>query len=298
MLLTLKETIAHHKLVTHKSLGQHFLTDTNLLAKIVRLSGVGLGDHVIEIGAGPGGLTRALLASDVASVTAVEVDTRCLPILEELRSHDGRLRVVHGDALKMTLEELALSPRAVVANLPYNVGTQILVRYLRAIAQAESGAGAVTSMTVMLQKEVADRITATPDTSDYGRLSVLSQWLCEAVPCMDVPPAAFSPPPKVMSAVIRLTPRTAPLFPAPFEQVETFLHAAFGQRRKMLRGALKGYCPNPTALLEQAGIDPTRRAETLTLQEVGCIITLHMHNCAIVGGTFRDNNPRKSNEAR
>jgi 16S rRNA (adenine1518-N6/adenine1519-N6)-dimethyltransferase len=267
---SLHETIAQHRLVTHKSLGQHFLTDSNLLAKIVRLSGVGEGQHVVEIGAGPGGLTRALLGSAVTSVTAVEVDTRCLPILQELCGYDGRLTVVHGDALKLALNELAPAPRAVVANLPYNVGTQILVRYLKAIA--EEGAGVVDSLTVMLQKEVADRITAAPNTSDYGRISVLAQWLCEAETCMDVPPSAFSPPPKVMSSVIRLVPRPRPLFAASFRDVERFLAAAFGQRRKMLRGSLKGYCENPIAILEAAGIDPTRRAETLTLEEVGQIL--------------------------
>jgi 16S rRNA (adenine1518-N6/adenine1519-N6)-dimethyltransferase len=223
VLPSLKDTIASHQLHTKKALGQHFLTDSNLLAKIVRASGVGADQHVVEIGAGPGGLTRALLATNIVSLTALELDVRCIPILHQLQHHDSRLHVLNADALKQPLTALCPAPRAVVANLPYNVGTQILVHYLREIS--EGGAGVVDSMTVMLQKEVADRICAAPNTPEYGRLSVLMQWLCTAEGCFDVPPSAFSPPPKVMSSIIRLVPRPEPAFPASFTQVERLLHA-------------------------------------------------------------------------
>ena len=266
----LKEVIAQHQLFTKKALGQHFLTDTQLLARIVQASGVGEGQHVVEIGPGPGGLTRALLAAPIASLTALELDARCLPILSQIQQLDARLCIFHDDALRHSLDSLCTSPRAVVANLPYNVGTALLIHYLKEIAQ--TGTAAVDSITVMLQKEVAERICAVPDTSAYGRLSILCQWLCETEHCFDVPPEAFIPPPKVMSSVIRLVPRPQPAFPATFVQTERLLTAAFAQRRKMLRSTLKSYSNDPVALLERAGIDPTRRAETLSLEEVGRLI--------------------------
>ncbi len=267
---SLKEVIARHQLHTKKALGQHFLTDPPLLATIVRASGTGRGHHVVEIGPGPGGLTRAILGTPVASLTALELDGRCLPILKEIQQVDSRLHVINDDALLHSLSSLCAAPRAVVANLPYNVGTQILIHYLREIA--ENGPGVVESITVMLQKEVAERICAVPGTSDYGRLSVLCQWLCATEICFDVPPEAFTPPPKVVSTVIRLVPRPMPAFHAAFGQLERFLAAAFGQRRKMLRSSLKGYVADAAAWLESAGIDPARRAETLSLEEVGRLI--------------------------
>lgn len=269
-LLSLHDTIKKYQLLPNKKLGQHFLTDGGLLHEITRYAGGLDGVHVIEIGAGPGGLTRALLASSLASLTVVELDDRAIPALQAVQATDARLYIIEGDALEYDIMQMP-SPRAIVANLPYNVGTPLIIRWLKNIK--EHRAEAVQSITVMLQQEVVQRITAEVDSPHYGRLAVLCQWLCEVQHCMDVPPSAFTPPPKVMSSVVRLHPRAQPAFDADFKQVERFLAAAFGQRRKMLRGSLKGWCENPSALLEKAGIDPTRRAETLSLQEIGRIIS-------------------------
>ncbi len=271
-MLSLQDTITQYQLHANKKLGQHFLTDQSLLEQIVRAAHVPAGMHVIEIGPGPGGLTRALLASDAASLTVVELDRRCMALLRDLQASDARLTIVEGDAMKQDVLSLAPAPRAIVANLPYNVGSQLMIHWLKTIH--ETGADALHSITVMLQKEVVDRMAAAPGSKDYGRLSVLCQWLCEVQPCFDVPPEAFSPPPKVMSSIVRLAPREQPLFDASFAEVSQFLTAAFGQRRKMLRSSLKGYHAKPEALLESCDIDPTRRAETLTLEEVGRIIAV------------------------
>ncbi|HUB11726.1 MAG TPA: 16S rRNA (adenine(1518)-N(6)/adenine(1519)-N(6))-dimethyltransferase RsmA [Acetobacteraceae bacterium] len=255
----LREVIARHGLDARRSLGQHFLLDSNLTARIARLAGDLSGRHIIEVGPGPGGLTRALLASDAASVIAIEIDPRAVAAIEELAagSH-GRLRVIAGDAMAADVVPLADPPRQIVANLPYNVASPLLVRWLRQAAAFER-------LTLMFQQEVAERICAPPGGSDYGRLSVLAQWTCDAAIVLRIPPAAFVPPPKVWSAVVRLMPRAGQPDAGLFTAMERVTAAAFGQRRKMLRGALKSL--GGEALLRQVGIAPDRRAETLTVQE-------------------------------
>ncbi len=217
------------------------------------------GRHVVEVGPGPGGLTRALLASPAASVLAVELDPRAVAAIEELRaSHPERLRVLHADAVRLDLAALVAAPRQVVANLPYNIATPLLVGWLRQAASWER-------LTLMLQLEVAERVCAAPGTPSYGRLSVLAQWICTVSVMMRLPPAAFTPPPRVWSAVIGLVPHAAQPEPALFAAMERLTAAAFGQRRKMLRGALRGL--GGDALLARAGIASERRAETLTPAE-------------------------------
>lgn len=256
----LREVIARFGLDARRSLGQHFLLDLNLTARIVRAAGALEGRHAIEIGPGPGGLTRALLASGVATVTAIERDPRCVAALADLvAAYPGRLRVVEADALAVDLAALAPPPRKVVANLPYNIGTPLLVGWL---AQAH----AFESLTLMFQQEVAERIVAAPGSEPYGRLSVLAQWIAEARIVLRLPAAAFTPPPKVASAVVHLVPRPDQPPPALFAAMERVTAAAFGQRRKMLRSALKPL-GEAEALLASAGIDPARRAETLSVAE-------------------------------
>lgn len=249
-----------------KSFGQHFLHEAGVIDKIMRFAAPLDGRHVIEIGPGPGALTRALLKSDAASITAVEIDPRMLPGLEALAdSAGGRLSVQHGDALTLDVTSLCPAPRAIVANLPYNVATPLLIGWLDAIHK--SNGHAFERLTLMFQKEVAERIAAAPDTRDYGRLAVMAQWLCKVEYGFDISPGCFTPPPKVTSAVLRLTPYPAPLFPARKDTLEKLLAAGFNQRRKMLRSALKSYLPGAESLLTTAGIDPTRRAETLSVAE-------------------------------
>ncbi len=263
----LKEVILRHELVTRKSLGQHFLLDGAITDKIALYAGDLKEHNVIEIGPGPGGLTRSLLAAGAKSLTVVEKDARCIAIMEELAAAwgDGRLKILQADALKVNLLEEVPAPRKIVANLPYNVGTLMLLKWLDEIAV--HGVGAYASLTLMFQDEVAQRVIAEPDTSDYGRLSVISQFLCECRYDFQLPPGAFSPPPKVNSAVITLTPRAKPLFPVQKEVLEKVVAAAFGQRRKMLRGALKSLGVNAEELLERADINGSRRAETLSIEE-------------------------------
>ncbi len=256
---TLRDVIARHGLQARKSLGQHFLLDLNLTARIAALAGDLSGRHVVEVGPGPGGLTRALLRGPATGVTAVEVDPRAIAAIEELAaSHPGRLAVIAADALALDLATLCPAPRQIVANLPYNVGTPLLVGWLRQAAQWER-------LTLMFQLEVAERICAAPDTGAYGRLSVLAQWCCSADVLMHVPPGAFTPPPQVTSAVIGLVPHAVQPEPALFASMERLTAAAFGQRRKMLRGSLRGL--GGEALLLRAGIEPSRRAETLSVAE-------------------------------
>jgi 16S rRNA (adenine1518-N6/adenine1519-N6)-dimethyltransferase len=270
-LLSLEQTIKQYGLQPNKKLGQHFLTDMSLLNNIVSYGGDLEGVNVIEVGAGPGGLTRAVLASNAKSVTVIELDDRALPALTELQNHDPRLNIIVGDGLKYSILEVP-SPRLIIANLPYNVGTAMLINWLKNIYFV--GQEAAVAIVVMLQHEVVERIVAPVDSSDYGRLAILCQWLCEVEHCLTVPPSAFTPPPKVMSSVVRLTPRVKPAFAADFVQLEQFLKVAFGQRRKMLRSTLKNWQANAVELLEMAGIDGARRAETLTLAEIGELIKL------------------------
>ncbi len=258
-MIPLREVIARHGLAARHSLGQHFLLDLNLTDRIVREAGDLTGRHVIEVGPGPGGLTRSLLASSAADITAIELDRRAVAAVSELaETTGGRLRVIEADALSLDLSALTPPPRQVIANLPYNVASPLLVRWLRQAASFER-------LTLMFQQEVAERICAEPGTSAYGRLSVLTQWCCGARVAMRIPPTAFTPPPKVWSAVVTLTPHATQPDPALFGQMEALTAAAFGQRRKMLRGALRSL--GGEALLAQAAIAADRRAETLTVAE-------------------------------
>ena len=254
----LREVIARHGLDARRSLGQHFLLDLHLTARIAALAGNLAGRHVLEVGPGPGGLTRALLDSPAASVTAVEIDPRAVAAMQELAAQQPRLRVMPGDALTLDLAALAPMPRAVVANLPYNVATPLLIGWLRQAALWEG-------LTLMFQLEVAERICASPDSPAYGRLAVLAQWTGTAAVLTRIPAAAFWPPPKVMSAVVGFRPHPAQPSPALFATMERLTAAAFGQRRKMLRGSLRPH--GGEALLTRAGIAPERRAETLTVAE-------------------------------
>lgn len=262
----LREVIARHGLAARHKLGQHFLLDANLVERIVRQAGPLAGRHVVEVGPGPGGLTRAILESDAAQVTAIEIDPRAAAAIGELcDSHPDRLHLVAGDALALDLTTLAAAPRQVIANLPYNVASPLLVGWLRQVGSWEK-------LTLMFQQEVAERICAAPDTPAYGRLSVLAQWLCTAELRLRIPPTAFVPPPKVWSAVVVLTPHPEQPPPALFRTMEKLTAAAFGQRRKMLRGSLKPL--GGEALLGRAGIAPERRAETLSVAEFDRLVRL------------------------
>ena len=255
----LRDVIARHGLAARHSLGQHFLLDGNLTDRIVREAGDLTGRHVIEVGSGPGGLTRSLLGSAAASITAIELDRRAIGAVTELAAlAGGRLRVIEGDALTVDAASLVPEPRQIIANLPYNIASPLLVGWLRHAASFER-------LTLMFQQEVAERICAEPNTSAYGRLSVLTQWTCTARIVMRLPPEAFTPPPKVSSAVVSLTPHPVQPDPALFSRMEALTAAAFGQRRKMLRGSLRGL--GGEALLARAGIAPERRAETLSVAE-------------------------------
>lgn len=252
----LREALERHDLLARKSFGQHFLLDLNITRKIARMAQVGEGDTVVEVGPGPGGLTRALLETG-ARVVAIEKDSRFLPLLSELAEvADGRLDLVEGDALKVDALKAAGGPAHVVSNLPYNVGTQLLINWL-------TGPFKPLSMTLMFQKEVADRIVAHTDDDAYGRLAVISQVLCDAKTVMDLPAKAFTPPPKVASAVVRLVPKADPPPADLIAALERVTAAAFGQRRKMLRSSLKGL--GGGALCEKAGISPDARAEVIDL---------------------------------
>ena len=262
----LRDVIARHGLGARRSLGQHFLLDGNLTARIVRVAGPLIGRHVIEVGPGPGGLTRALLDSQAATVTAVEIDRRALAAMHELAGEsDDRLRVIEGDALALDMPGLAPAPRQIVANLPYNIATPLLIGWLR-------HAGAFEQLTLMFQQEVAERICAAPGTAAFGRLSVLSQWLTEVRLELRIPPAAFVPAPKIWSAVVRLVPRAVQPGPQLIQIMERLTAAAFGQRRKMLRATLRPL--GGDALLAAAAIDGRRRAETLDIGEFDRLVRL------------------------
>lgn len=245
-----------------KRLGQHFLFDPSILARIVAAAGPLAGETVLEVGPGPGGLTRAILATDAARLVAIDADPRSIAALKGLEEQEaGRLRLVEGDALALDPTTVADGrPLTAIANLPYNVGTEILMRWLAV-------PGAFRLMVLMFQREVALRLVARPGTPAYGRLAVMAQSMCRVERLFDLPPGAFVPPPRVSSSVVRLAPRDD----RPDEQqrlrLEAVTRAAFGQRRKMLRSSLSGLGVDAAALLAAAGIEPTRRAETLGLGE-------------------------------
>tara|TARA_A100001037_G_scaffold304163_1_gene340102 strand:- start:571 stop:1410 length:840 start_codon:yes stop_codon:yes gene_type:complete len=255
----LREIVGRFDIAAQKSLGQHFLFDLNLTRRVVSVAGDLAGVNVIEIGAGPGGLTRALLESDAHHVYALERDARAVDALRELAEQaKGRLTVFAADALETDLTKLAPYPRTVIANLPYNVGTQLLINWLM---QADGFLG----FTLMFQKEVAERIVATPGSKSYGRLSVLARWLTDPRAMFDIPPSAFVPPPNVISTVVNLTMRPEPLAPARREDLEVVTRAAFGQRRKMLRRALAPI--GGAAILEAANVPGDARAEDLDVKQ-------------------------------
>ena len=258
----LRDVIARHGLDARKALGQNFLLDLNLTQKIARTAGPLEGVTVFEVGPGPGGLTRAILSLGAEKVIAVERDARCLPALAEIADYyPGRLEVIEGDALKTNFEAMApQGPVKIIANLPYNVGTQLLVNWLL----PRKWPPFWQSLTLMFQREVGLRIVADESDDHYGRLGVLCGWRTDAHMAFDVPPQAFTPPPKVTSSVVHLVPRQEPL-PCDVEKLERVTQAAFGQRRKMLRQSLKSL--GGEALLAKAGIDPARRAETLSVAE-------------------------------
>jgi 16S rRNA (adenine1518-N6/adenine1519-N6)-dimethyltransferase len=259
----LREVIERHGLRAKKSLGQNFLLDLNLTAKVARAAGDLEGKTVIEIGPGPGGLTRALLMTGVKKVIAIERDDRCIAALEEVSAHyPGRLEIVADDAMKVDLSRLATPGEKLkmIANLPYNIGTELLVNWLT----LPQWPPFYESLTLMFQREVALRIAAQAGDNAFGRLSVLCGWRTEAQIMFDIPPAAFTPPPKVTSSVVHLIPKPDPL-PVELKDLEKVTKAAFGQRRKMLRQSLKSV--GGEELLAKAGIDGTRRAETLSVEE-------------------------------
>ncbi|OWU71150.1 16S rRNA methyltransferase [Roseovarius sp. 22II1-1F6A] len=267
----LREVIATHELAAKKSLGQNFLLDLNLTARIARVPGDLSGADVLEVGPGPGGLTRGLLAEGARRVLAIEKDARCLPALAEIgAAYPGRLHVLEGDALEIDPLAHLTGPIHVVANLPYNVGTELLIRWLTPAAWPPYW----SSLTLMFQREVAERIVAQPGDKHYGRLAVLAQWKCEARIALTLPPEAFSPPPKVRSAVVHLRPRPEPLYPADPDILSRVVAAGFNQRRKMLRASLKGIAPNIEALLEEAGIAPTDRAERIDIARFAALARL------------------------
>ncbi|MGL5448371.1 MAG: 16S rRNA (adenine(1518)-N(6)/adenine(1519)-N(6))-dimethyltransferase RsmA [Rhabdaerophilum sp.] len=259
----LREVIRAHGLEALKSLGQNFLLDFNITAKIARHAGPLDGVTVIEVGPGPGGLTRALLAAGARRVIAIERDSRCIAALREVEArYPYRLQLIEADALKTDFAALAPGERVrIVSNLPYNIGTELLIGWLRAAPWPPF----YESLTLMFQREVAKRIVATPaQVSDYGRLGILAGWRSEARIAFDLPPSAFTPPPKVTSSVVTLFPRKTPL-PCRLEALERVTAAAFNQRRKMLRQSLKSL-PGHERMLEQTGIDPTARPETLPVE--------------------------------
>jgi 16S rRNA (adenine1518-N6/adenine1519-N6)-dimethyltransferase len=260
----LRDVIERHDLRARKSLGQNFLLDLNLTAKIARQAGDLSACDVLEIGPGPGGLTRGLLSEGARKVLAIEKDARCLPALQEIAdAYPNRLHVIEGDALNIDPRAHLTPPIRVASNLPYNVGTELLIRWLT----PKQWPPFWQSLTLMFQREVAQRITADVGDKAYGRLAILSQWRCDARIVVSLPPEAFSPPPKVSSAVVHLSMLPEPRFPADFKTLERVVAAAFNQRRKMLRSSLKSVSPEIEDMLHAAGIKPTERAEQVSLEE-------------------------------
>ena len=260
----LREVISQHNLSAQKSLGQNFLLDLNLTSKIARQAGDLTQSDVLEIGPGPGGLTRGLLAEGARRVIAIEKDRRCIAALEDIqKAYPDRLKILEGDALSINPMEHLTGPVKVVANLPYNVGTELLIRWLT----PKRWPPFWTSLTLMFQKEVAERIVAPVASKAYGRLALLSQWRTDANIVMNLPPSAFTPPPKVSSAVVHLTALSAPRFEAEAAVLEKTVAKAFNQRRKMLRSSLKGFTLDLEEKLQAAGISPTLRAEQVSLEQ-------------------------------
>ncbi|HFC04896.1 MAG TPA: 16S rRNA (adenine(1518)-N(6)/adenine(1519)-N(6))-dimethyltransferase RsmA [Rhizobiales bacterium] len=260
----LREVIAEYQLSAKKNLGQNFLLDLNLTRKIARSAGALEGHTIVEIGPGPGGLTRGLLMEGARKVIAVERDERVLPALEQIsEAYPGRLEIISDDALAVDWAGVVDGPAKIVANLPYNIATVLLVGWMT----GDQWPPWFSSLTLMFQKEVAERIVAPPGSKTFGRLSVLSQWRADADKLFDVPRQAFTPPPKVTSSIVHLEPHQAPVFDCQSSSLERLTKAAFGQRRKMLRASLKSILPNPQEVLESAGIDPTARAEQLTVSD-------------------------------
>ncbi|USG59985.1 16S rRNA (adenine(1518)-N(6)/adenine(1519)-N(6))-dimethyltransferase RsmA [Sneathiella marina] len=267
----LRDVINRYGLRAEKALGQNFLLDLNLTGKIARSAGALDGETVLEIGPGPGGLTRAILAEGASKLIAIEKDSRCLPALAEIsKAYPNRIEVLNTDALELDETTLFEGQAKIIANLPYNIATPLLIKWLGQVDR-------FSSMTLMFQKEVADRITAQPSTKAYGRLTILCQWLCVCTRQFDISPKAFTPPPKVTSTVVKLVPRPEPAFPANQMILEKIVAAAFGQRRKMLRASLKPLGKPTEILLQKADIDPTRRAEELTVEEF-CRLALVFEN--------------------
>lgn len=259
----LREVIATHGLTARKSLGQNFLFDLNLTSKIARRAGDLSACDVLEIGPGPGGLTRALLMEGARNVVAIERDPRCLSALAEISdAYPGRLNIIEGDALEINPLEHLTPPIRIVANLPYNIGTELLIRWLT----PETWPPYWQSLTLMFQKEVAQRIVAAPGSKAYGRLSVLSQWRADAKLAFEISPQAFTPPPKVTSAVVHLERLENPRYPANAKDLSRTVALAFGQRRKMLRASLKCLGKDVEERIRQADIDPTTRAEQVSIE--------------------------------
>lgn len=260
----LKDVISRYQLRAKKSLGQNFLLDLNLTSKIARCAGNLDQFDILEIGPGPGGLTRSLLHEGARKVVAIEKDSRCIEALEEIQAtFPGRLKLLQGDALSTNAIEHLADPVRIIANLPYNIGTELLVRWLT----SKIWPSFWQSMTLMFQKEVANRIVASPGSKAYGRLSVMSQWRCDTRIVFNVPASAFTPPPKVESTLVHFEALKEPKFPAEVEVLEFVVSKAFNQRRKMLRGALKGYFQNVEEGLLSIGVLPTKRAEDVTVQQ-------------------------------
>ena len=259
----LRDVIAAHGLDAKKSLGQNFLLDLNLTSKISRLAG-DISDHdVLEVGPGPGGLTRGLLAAGARRIVALEKDPRCMPALVQIAAaYPGRLDLFNADALDFDMRGQLTGPVRVVANLPYNVGTELLVRWLT----PKDWPPFWSTLTLMFQKEVAERIIATPGTKAYGRLGILAQWKSTPSVVMELPPEAFTPPPKVHSAVVHLEALAEPRFPAPAGLLSSTVAMAFNQRRKMLCSSLKSAAPDIETALRDAGLEPTARAEEISLE--------------------------------
>jgi 16S rRNA (adenine1518-N6/adenine1519-N6)-dimethyltransferase len=264
---SLRSVIDRHNLQPQKKLGQNFILDQNITDKIARSAGVIEGQTILEIGPGPGGLTRSILKQNPKHLYAIEKDPRCIAAIQEIG--DPRLSIIEADALKFDITTLPSNIK-IIANLPYNIGTELLMRWLDNISHLQD-------LTIMLQKEVADRITATPDNKEYGRLSVFCQWLCDIHIAFDLPPEVFFPPPKVTSSVIHLKPLVTPRYPADAKTLQHVVKTAFNQRRKMLRGSLKSLSPDIEGLLRSADIRPDARPEDITI-EAFCRLACLVHS--------------------